>query len=393
MKRFLIVTWDGAGNLVPTLALAGRLARSGHDVRLLGHRSVETRCGSHGWTFRAFERTPDFGSAAPADDGKDMDAVAGQLWFNGSVARDVQNELSREPADVLIADCMLMGALAAGHAARVPTVALFHGAYALFRRGPLFDTLSRFLPALNACLDSLALPRVAAISEMHDRCAMSLVAAPKEFEPAIPHHANVRFAGPMLDAPPLLQSMDDVAPGQDAQPAIVVGFSTSQQGQAPVLRRIVAALASVPARAVVTTGPAIDPVSVPSTPNVQVVRFVPHARLLPGAALTITHAGLGTVMNALAHGVPMLCIPLGRDQFFNAARVEALGAGRSIAADATVDVISGAVRSLLKDASARASAERMAAVIAGYEGGAAALAEIVGLANRSRMRAPAAVSV
>jgi hypothetical protein len=35
-----------------------------------------------------------------------------------------------------------------------------------------------------------------------------------------------------------------------------------------------------------------------------------------------------TTMAALGHGVPLLCTPIGRDQFFNAERVQALGAGR-----------------------------------------------------------------
>ena len=59
-------------------------------------------------------------------------------------------------------------------------------------------------------------------------------------------------------------------------------------------------------------------------------RFVPHGEVLPHASLVVTHAGMGTVMSALSHGVPLLCLPLGRDQFFNAAMVERLGAGRAL---------------------------------------------------------------
>jgi len=83
----------------------------------------------------------------------------------------------------------------------------------------------------------------------------------------------------------------------------------------------------------------------------------------------ITHAGLGTVMTALAHGVPLLCVPLGRDQFFNAARVEALGAGRTIGADADADTIGQAIRALLRDETARAAAKRMADAISVYRNG------------------------
>ena len=141
------------------------------------------------------------------------------------------------------------------------------------------------------------------------------------------------------------------------------------------------ALASVPARAVVTTGPAIDPDSLQPAANVEVVRFVPHARLLPRASLVVTHAGLGTVMAALAHGVPLLCMPLGRDQFFNASWVEAIGAGRAIRADAAAEAIAAAVRALLADEAARAAAVRFATVIAGYGGAAAAVEQLEALAR------------
>jgi UDP:flavonoid glycosyltransferase YjiC (YdhE family) len=153
----------------------------------------------------------------------------------------------------------------------------------------------------------------------------------------------------------------------------VVSLSTSQQGQADILARIIAALERLRVRAVVTTGPALDPAAFRSSPGVQVVRFAPHARLLRDASLVITHAGLGTVMAALARGVPMLAIPLGRDQFFNAARVEALGAGRCAAADADTTVLAHTVAAALEDTSLRAGAQCMAAAIASYQGGAAAV--------------------
>ena len=40
--------------------------------------------------------------------------------------------------------------------------------------------------------------------------------------------------------------------------------------------------------------------------------FADHDRLLPECALVVCHGGLGTVLRALAHGVPMLILPLGR---------------------------------------------------------------------------------
>src|SRR5207253_5005080 len=84
---------------------------------------------------------------------------------------------------------------------------------------------------------------------------------------------------------------------------------------------------------------------------------------LPHAALVITHAGLGTVMAALAHGVPLLCLPMGRDQHDNAARVAHLGAGSVVPADAGADEIASAVRAALGNQTLKRSAQQVAATI------------------------------
>ena len=50
----------------------------------------------------------------------------------------------------------------------------------------------------------------------------------------------------------------------------------------------------------------------------------------------VSHGGSGSVIDALAHGLPMVLIPLGADQPLNAARCEALGVARVLdAATAT----------------------------------------------------------
>jgi MGT family glycosyltransferase len=151
-------------------------------------------------------------------------------------------------------------------------------------------------------------------------------------------------------------------------PLVLVSLSTSEQGQADLLQRCVDAVAQLPVRAIVTTGPSIDPPSLTAGPNTQVVRYVPHTQILPAASLVITHAGVGTTMAALGHGVPLLCTPMGRDQFFNAEQVHALGAGRLLMPDSSSDAIAQAATDVLADARFTGGARRMAGVIRGYGG-------------------------
>lgn len=49
--------------------------------------------------------------------------------------------------------------------------------------------------------------------------------------------------------------------------------------------------------------------------NVHVEAFVDQAALLAQADLVVHHGGSGTVLGALAHGVPQVLLPKGADQF------------------------------------------------------------------------------
>ncbi len=72
----------------------------------------------------------------------------------------------------------------------------------------------------------------------------------------------------------------------------------------------------------------------------------------------MTHAGHGTVLKALAAGVPVVAMPLGRDQLDNAARVVHHGAGLRLKPKAKPDAIAKAVRRVLEEPSFSAAAER-----------------------------------
>jgi UDP:flavonoid glycosyltransferase YjiC (YdhE family) len=89
--------------------------------------------------------------------------------------------------------------------------------------------------------------------------------------------------------------------------------------------------------------------------------------VLPHAAAIVTQCGLGTVMKALAHGVPLVCIPLVGDQADNAARLEALGAGVRLSPDAEPARIRAAIEQVLTDPAYRRGARRVASAIAGED--------------------------
>jgi UDP:flavonoid glycosyltransferase YjiC (YdhE family) len=380
MARYVVITWDGQGNLVPTLGITRTLVERGHDVRMIGHDAIAQRCHDAGARFVSLPQGEGWDAMEdPSDFEAEVKLLIDELCFSSTIASDVQRELDREPADAVLVDCMLFTAIDVALASGTPTATLFHTPYTIFRGGPLVEMFAPGIAIANAHRAALGLPEIQRLGDVHDACACAIVALPKEFEPDVPDAANVLRIGPVLDAPPLSRTIDEVDVRDGSTPLVLISLSTSEQGQADLLQRCVDAVAQLSVRAIVTTGPSIDPATVRAGANTRVVRYVPHAQILPSASLVITHAGLGTTLSALGHGVPLLCTPMGRDQFFNADQVQALGAGRTLLPDASSDAIAQAATAILGDDRFTAGAKRMAVAIGRYGGAAAAVAALEAL--------------
>lgn len=130
-----------------------------------------------------------------------------------------------------------------------------------------------------------------------------------------------------------------------------------------------------------TTGPAVDPQQIHAPPNVAVVRSAPHGEVLAHADVLVTHAGHGTVVKALVAGVPIACLPTGRDQPDNAARLKARGAGIKLSRKAAPRRIRAAVQRLIDDPSYAAAARRLGDQLRAEADSGAALAELEALAR------------
>jgi UDP:flavonoid glycosyltransferase YjiC (YdhE family) len=140
---------------------------------------------------------------------------------------------------------------------------------------------------------------------------------------------------------------------------VLVGFSTTFQAQGLALRNVTKALAGLPVRALVTLGEMLPDGEVQSTGSVVVVRSAPHRQVLPHTSLVVTHCGHGTTIKALAAGVPIVCMPMGRDQDDTAARVVHAGAGLRIGPKSSAEKIARTVRAVLEDDRFRSNARRL----------------------------------
>jgi UDP:flavonoid glycosyltransferase YjiC (YdhE family) len=126
---------------------------------------------------------------------------------------------------------------------------------------------------------------------------------------------------------------------------------------------VIEALSTLPVRAVVTVGRMLDGGEVTATDNVVVVASAPHGEILRDASLAVSHCGHGTTMKTLAAGVPMVCIPMGRDQNDTAARVVHHGAGVRLSPNASVAKIRHRIQLVLGDDGFRTNASRLGSAI------------------------------
>jgi zeaxanthin glucosyltransferase len=112
---------------------------------------------------------------------------------------------------------------------------------------------------------------------------------------------------------------------------------------------------------VLSIGDQIDPKRIGPVPNnAIVVKRAPQLELLKRATVCITHAGLNTVLESLAQGVPQLAIPITYDQPGVAARIAHKRTGVVTSLDkSTADHLASLLNEVLTDPTHRENARKL----------------------------------
>lgn len=355
MSRILVATWDGAGNFPPIKALASALIARGHDVVLLSHDTHRDQAAAIGARFERYATATQLDAAA--DDGEPI--LVAELLASPKIAADLAAAIERLRPDAVLVDVLMLTGMQAARASGRPWGVMLHSLYSLIQDPP-FDIIKEPVEASD----------------------LALIFSYEAFDPVARPPAQALFTGPLrptASGAPLPRRFPE-------RPLVTVSLSTSEQNQRGLLERLCRTLAGLPLEAVVTTGRAIDPATLPGADNLTIVRHTPHEPLIAASDLVITHAGHCTVMAACTAGVPMLAMPMGRDQHHVAARVAQLGLGRVLDQHAPQAGIADAVRNLLDDAEVRETARAFAREVAGQTNAASAAAAVE---DRLLVRIPA----
>jgi UDP:flavonoid glycosyltransferase YjiC (YdhE family) len=200
-----------------------------------------------------------------------------------------------------------------------------------------------------------------------------------------------------MDIWPVRPSMGQVGPDDrlprpflelPARPLVYVTLGTVFNDP-ELVRSVLDAIQDLPISIAVTTGPGTDPAVLgPRPANVAAAPFVPQALVLPLASAVVSHTGSGTMLGALASGLPQVCLPRGADQFANADRLRSVGAGVALLPDdVTPEKLRAAVTSVLDDPAYARAAGGMKAEIAAMPSAAEVLDGLVDLARWQRRSA------
>jgi len=156
---------------------------------------------------------------------------------------------------------------------------------------------------------------------------LAIVATFPQLEYPRPWPASVRVTGPLLWEQPY----GEVEPPPGDDPLVLVAPSTSQDPEQRMLLAALEGLADEPVRVLATANRRPPPRSPVVPPNARLVDWVSYARTMPRCAAVVCHGGHGTVMRALACGVPVVACPAAGDMAENGARLAWAGAGVSLA--------------------------------------------------------------
>lgn len=352
--RLLFTYAGGEGHLQPLLPLACAAAAAGHDVAVSGAAALAPVVRAAG--LRHLPSGPDVAPKRVPLRAADMERERRVLHdsFAGAGARERVRDLvaicgSRRP-DVIVRDETDFGAAVVAELVNVRPASVVVLAAGSFSTPELVaEPLNRLRAEHGLAPD----PDM----EMLTRGLVLSPFPPSFRDPADPLPAGARTF-----------RMSDTAPAVGGAGSLVyVTLGTifnTESGD--VFKRALDGVSRLPLDVVATVGRTMDPAELgPQRGNVRVERYVPQAELLPHCAAVVSHAGSGSVLGALEHGVPLVCVPIGADQPLNAARCTALGVGLALDAIAfTPDDARRAVSEVVGGARYREAAARLRAEIA-----------------------------
>jgi len=118
-------------------------------------------------------------------------------------------------------------------------------------------------------------------------------------------------------------------PPQTDNPIVVISLGTIFNNQPSFFHTCIKAFADTEWHVILVIGRYTDAEEFGKLPpNIEIHRSIPQLEVLQIASLFVTHAGMGSIMESVYYGVPMIAVPQMAEQRTNAKRIQALNLGK-----------------------------------------------------------------
>ena len=394
MTHFGIITPPVSGHLHPFSALGRELQERGHRVTCFQMPDLEDKIRAEGIDFRPIGESDHPLGSLPRSL-----AQLGRLHGLGAlrftiravaqtsvmVCRDAPAAIRSAGVEALLVDQMEPAGAAVAEHLQLPFITICNAlamnreplvpppftpwnyeeaGWAKLRNGigyAVSDWMTRpVAKAVGEYRANWKLPPVHSPDESFSKLAQ-ICQMPREFDlPRAQLPKCFHYVGPLRRAPPVPVTFpwDRL----DGRPLVYASLGTLQNSREAVFRRIAEACQEMQIQLVISHGGGLSGAQETGLPgDPLVVSYAPQLELLAHARLTITHAGLNTVLDSLAHGVPLVTVPITYEQPAIARRVERTGCGRSVPlAKLGARLLDEALYDVLHEEKYRASSRRIA---------------------------------
>ncbi|MEW2354024.1 macrolide family glycosyltransferase [Spirillospora sp. NPDC029432] len=361
-RHLLVLNVHAYGHVLPTLVMVEELVRRGHRVTYVTSGQLAGPLERAGATVLRYEsRIPKIDPFEEVGDdvGRPLNLF---LEENKAILDVAESALANVPADLVLYD------FAALHSGRIlaekwsrPAVQLhpvfvhadqFAQYRCMFedpeRTGDETAGVLEYRDSVQKLLAEHGVARQAPefMSAVED---LNLVFLPESFQPdAAELGDRFVFVGPCLGARDFLP---DWRPPEPERPVVLISLGTVFNENPEFFRTCAQAFADGDWHVVMTLGDRLDPARLGTLPgNVEAFPWVRHASVLEHAAVSVGQAGMGSTLESLAHGRPVVAVPQSGTQEPIAERLFDLGLGTVIRpAELSAERIRAAVDELAAD--------------------------------------------
>ena len=358
--RILFTFAGGSGHLEPLLPIASTAEEAGHSVAFVARPWMTPRVEALGFTAFTAGQSNKSAKRLPLkliDIEQELcDLRDGFILRNGyQRAPDLTTICQDWQPDMIVWEEVDFAApVIAEHLNILHASVLIIAAGALVRPPLIAEALNQLRAEYDLPTDPDA--------DMLSRYLVLSPFAPSYRDPAFPLPATAHSFRLNDEIQPKPTPAPDWSKVIEDAPVIYVTLGTIFNVESGNLfERLLDALRGLSANVLLTLGSELDPQMFGDQPShIHIERFVPQDTVLPYCDAVLTHAGSGSVNGALAHGLPMVLLPMGADQPWNAERCEALQVARVLDAfTATPQDICDALNDVLNNPTYRASAHRL----------------------------------